>query len=89
MEQNGEFNFTREPAQVDLELKKQKAAYLAERNARKKQAQNLMRKEVGFGSSSESETEIPKKQIAVVAQFNQKSEDIKTSSPIQISPKQP
>lgn len=69
MEENTEFNFTQEVSKPDAQFKKQRAAYLAERNARKKQAQVLLKKEQGLSSSSDSEDETPKKQLNQMQKF--------------------
>lgn len=85
MEENTEFNFTQEAPKADIQFKKQRAAYLAQRNARKIQAQALLKKEQGLSSSSDSEDEIPKKQIKQMPKFTEQIEDTKTNTSIKSS----
>lgn len=80
MEENAEFNFTQEAPKADIQFKKQKAAYLAERNARKIKAQALLKKEHGLSSSSDSQDDIPKKQIKQMPKFVEQIEDTKTNT---------
>ncbi len=71
MEENKEFNFAQEAPKSDIQFKKQRAVYLAERNARKIQAQELLKKEQGLSSSSDPEDEIPIKQIKKMPKFTE------------------
>lgn len=64
MEEKGGFQFGEQAGQtqIDLEFKKQRAAYLAQRNARKKEAETFLKKDRGHSTSSDEDPQPALKQ---------------------------
>lgn len=56
MEENNAFQFTEQvTTTADIQFKKQRAAYLAQRNARKKEAEAILKKDRGHSTSSDED----------------------------------
>ncbi len=67
MQENSGFNFQEKETIVNnVDFKKQRQAYLAERNARKKQVQQQVKKDFGGSSSSDDQTPPIRKQPILI-----------------------